>query len=391
MAVVEVPQTLEYRGGQLNVAPVPEVENFTNWKKSPDDEEDTRGSHEYLNDIEEEYQERALLAKSKIFFKKCTKRFNSAKATDQTEFHKCGKEKHKPELRPTKDFEAKYDKVKAKLALLSSSASASKAAIVKSKDPTSFGQKDLVFVKSLADDTKLSIPGVERPWLSKAEGFMPNHDTGRILPTEPQRNTTDPLVVFNDSSATKYDSTDKSSVSITPLPPLKKLDGVEPISEPKTIKSIIRTCDHAEYISTKNMSHHLKSLGRSSRPKNPRPSKHFFPPCIQCGFNDQLSNYCVNYPICEICGSYNLDTHGYNKIIYLRRGIKSKNPQHIMKSYETCGSTFHTTIDQNDIEFFKRGEELQAKKAKALKSSKAESLNANRSKTPTKRWVSKEN
>ncbi|GJY95259.1 hypothetical protein Tco_0511620 [Tanacetum coccineum] len=33
MAAVEVPQTLEYRGGQLNAAPVLEVENFTNWKK----------------------------------------------------------------------------------------------------------------------------------------------------------------------------------------------------------------------------------------------------------------------------------------------------------------------------------------------------------------------
>ncbi|GJS14407.1 hypothetical protein Tco_0408879 [Tanacetum coccineum] len=33
MAVVELPQTLEYRGGQLNAAPVLEVENFTNWKK----------------------------------------------------------------------------------------------------------------------------------------------------------------------------------------------------------------------------------------------------------------------------------------------------------------------------------------------------------------------
>ncbi|GKG61309.1 hypothetical protein Tco_0619034, partial [Tanacetum coccineum] len=38
---------------------------------------------------------------------------------------------HKPELRPTKDFKAKYNKVKAKLALLSSSASASKVATVK--------------------------------------------------------------------------------------------------------------------------------------------------------------------------------------------------------------------------------------------------------------------
>ncbi|GJT68762.1 hypothetical protein Tco_1020242 [Tanacetum coccineum] len=34
MVAVEVTQTLEYRGGQLNAAPVLEVENFTNWKKS---------------------------------------------------------------------------------------------------------------------------------------------------------------------------------------------------------------------------------------------------------------------------------------------------------------------------------------------------------------------
>ncbi|GKD18726.1 retrovirus-related pol polyprotein from transposon TNT 1-94 [Tanacetum coccineum] len=363
------------------------------------------------------------------------------------------------------------------------------------EDPSSSGQKDLVFVKSSDDDTKVSIPGVERPWLSEAEGFiLPNHDT-----------------------ATECDSADESSVCSTPLPPLKKLDGAEPVSGPKTIKSILRskstfkaetlkgvtinepssapakgnksssaskvnsapagklksvkikddhpfdivmkelnnlklqisknqssysrnnqpqqvpqntlqnkyktqfkkscdlcglnnhlsencykvlfckkcertdhrTCDHAEYISTKNMSQHLKSLGRSSRPKNPRPSKHFFPPCIHCGFSDHLSDDCVNYPICDICGSYDHDTHGHNRIISLRRGIKPRNPQHVMKSCETCGSTFHTTTDHNDIEWFKRGEELQAKKAEALKSSKAESSNANRSKTPTRSGCSR--
>ncbi|GJR29540.1 retrovirus-related pol polyprotein from transposon TNT 1-94, partial [Tanacetum coccineum] len=117
------------------------------FQDSPDDEEDTRSSHEYLNDLEEEYQARDLLAKSKRFFKKGTQRFSSAKATDQSECHKCGKKghfardywsktlvlsyqspfqsnflsspQHKPELRPTKDFEAKYNKIKAKLALLS--------------------------------------------------------------------------------------------------------------------------------------------------------------------------------------------------------------------------------------------------------------------------------
>ncbi|GJZ85724.1 hypothetical protein Tco_0651063 [Tanacetum coccineum] len=71
---------------------------ISDFQDSPDDEEDTRRSHEYLNDLEEEYQERALLAKSKRFFKR-----------------------------------AKYNKVKAKLALLSSSALAFKAETVKNK------------------------------------------------------------------------------------------------------------------------------------------------------------------------------------------------------------------------------------------------------------------
>nr|GEU40596.1 hypothetical protein [Tanacetum cinerariifolium] len=115
------------------------------------------------------------------------------------------------------------------------------------KDPSSSGQKDLVFVKSSADDTKVpipkvSIPGVERPWLSEAEGFiLPNHDTGRILPAESQRNTIDPLVAVTNSSATDYDSTDESSVCSTLLPLLKKLDGAKPNSRLKTIKSILRS------------------------------------------------------------------------------------------------------------------------------------------------------
>ncbi|GKB72484.1 retrovirus-related pol polyprotein from transposon TNT 1-94 [Tanacetum coccineum] len=61
---------------------------------SPDDEEDIRSSQEYMNDLEEEYQARALLTKSKRFFKKGNQRFSSAKATGQTECHKCGKKGH---------------------------------------------------------------------------------------------------------------------------------------------------------------------------------------------------------------------------------------------------------------------------------------------------------
>nr|GFA18602.1 retrovirus-related Pol polyprotein from transposon TNT 1-94 [Tanacetum cinerariifolium] len=59
------------------------------FQDSPDDEEDTRSRQEYKDDLKEEYQARALLAKSKRFFKKGTQRFSGAKATDQTECYKC--------------------------------------------------------------------------------------------------------------------------------------------------------------------------------------------------------------------------------------------------------------------------------------------------------------
>nr|GEY25501.1 hypothetical protein [Tanacetum cinerariifolium] len=107
------------------------------------------------------------------------------------------------------------------------------------EDPFSSGQKDLVFVNFLADYTKVSIPGVERPWLSKARGFiLPNHDTGRILLADSQRNITNPSVAVTDSLTTDYDSANEFLVCSTPLPPLKKLDDAEPTSGPKTIKSI---------------------------------------------------------------------------------------------------------------------------------------------------------
>ncbi|GJV22194.1 retrovirus-related pol polyprotein from transposon TNT 1-94 [Tanacetum coccineum] len=401
------------------------------FQDSPDDGEDTRSSQEYLNDLDEEYQARALLAKSKRFFKKGTQRFNNAKETDQTECYKCGKKGYFARDSYEWDEEEVLlddnDMVEVKVLM----------ALAKDNDVVSKeGARNGEWVKismrkakrpslciSSADDTKVSIPSVERPWLSEAEGFiLPNHYTGRMLPTESQRNTTGPPVAVTDSLATDYDSADESSICSTPLPPLKKLDGAEPVFGPNTIKSLLRsksifkaetlkgviinepsstpargnkstsaskvnstpagklksvkikddlplaivmkelndlklqisknqssysknnqpqqcertdhrTCDHAEYMSTMNMSKHLKNQGgSSSRSRTSRPSKLFFPPCIH----------------------------------------------------------FHTTTNHNDIERFRRGEALQAKKAEGLKSTKDESSNANRSKTPTKsqdlRW-----
>ncbi|GJV28750.1 hypothetical protein Tco_1385198 [Tanacetum coccineum] len=80
---------------------------------------DTRNSHEYLIDLgSEKYQARdyfypALKDSSRRVLKGSAvqKQLTKLNATNVAR-------KHKPELRPTKDFEAKYNKVKAKLALL---------------------------------------------------------------------------------------------------------------------------------------------------------------------------------------------------------------------------------------------------------------------------------
>ncbi|GKE64941.1 retrovirus-related pol polyprotein from transposon TNT 1-94 [Tanacetum coccineum] len=132
------------------------------FQDSLEDEEDTRSSQEYLNDLEEEYKTRALLSKSKRFFKKKGQRFSSAKATEDTQCHKCGRNGHfargcfsktsvpsfpspnqnhtQPRLSSSslhktesKHFKAKYNKVKAKLALLSLGASTSTSTLIKNK------------------------------------------------------------------------------------------------------------------------------------------------------------------------------------------------------------------------------------------------------------------
>ncbi|GJS48058.1 retrovirus-related pol polyprotein from transposon TNT 1-94 [Tanacetum coccineum] len=222
------------------------------FQDSPDDEEDTRSSQEYLNDLEEEYQERALLTNSGTSSKSSMVKNKGLVA-----------EAYEWDEEDVSSNDNDMTEVKVLMALANDEnfvvgkESARNGEWMKNsmrKLHTLLDMEDnderkcfldylyLVFVKSSADDTKVSIPGVERPWLSKAEGFtLLNHDTRRILPAESQVKITDPSVAIIDSSATKYDSADKSSVCSTLLPSLEKLAGAEPISGPKTIKSILKS------------------------------------------------------------------------------------------------------------------------------------------------------
>ncbi|GKA60192.1 hypothetical protein Tco_0759599 [Tanacetum coccineum] len=146
----------------------------------------------------------------------------------------------------------------------------------------------------------------------------------------------------------EYDSTDESSVCSIPLPPLEKLAGAEPVSEPNIIKSILKSNSTFKAVLL------LKAIQ--------------LPVVHNYMFNDHLSDDYVNYPICDIGGSYDHDTHDHNWVISLRRGIKPRNPQQVTKSCETCGSTVHTITDHNDIKWFRKGKALQAKKVGAFQS-----------------------
>ncbi|GJR63562.1 hypothetical protein Tco_1505724, partial [Tanacetum coccineum] len=95
---------------------------------------------------------------------------------------------------------------------------------------------DLILVKSSIDSSNVSSSVSDKSKLSEAEdSALSNHSA------ETQKNTTGPLIAVTESLATNYDSADDSSVYSTQLLSLKKLDGAELVSEPKIVKSILKS------------------------------------------------------------------------------------------------------------------------------------------------------
>ncbi|GJU00915.1 hypothetical protein Tco_1111253 [Tanacetum coccineum] len=226
-------------------------------------------------------------------------------------------------------------------------------------------------VNTTANDTKVSIPGVESPGCLKLKVlFCQNHDISRILPVESQRNITDPPVAITDSSITDYDSADESSICSNPLLPLEKLGGAELISGPKTIKSILKS-------NFKFKAEALKGIILNE------------PSSVPINGNNSASASKLTQPLLCKRTDYRTCDHAEFMIISLERELR--NLQHVIKRCEASGSTFHTTTYHYVTEWFRRGKALQAKNAEAPKLKKTGSSNANRSKTPTRWWVSRQN
>ncbi|GJY30269.1 hypothetical protein Tco_0413764 [Tanacetum coccineum] len=204
------------------------------FQDSPDDEEYTRSSQEYLNDLEEEYQERALLAKSKRFFKKGSQRFSSAKASEDTICHKCGRKGLVAEA-------YEWD-----------------------EEDVSSDDNDMTEVKVLMAPTDDENVTADKESARNGEWVKISMRKVHtlldiILPAESQVKITDPIVAITNSSANEYDSTNESSVCSTPLSPLVKLAGAGPISGPKTINPAK---------GNKNVSASKRNSTPISKPKN---------------------------------------------------------------------------------------------------------------------------
>ncbi|GJZ59414.1 hypothetical protein Tco_0615230 [Tanacetum coccineum] len=193
---------------------------------------------------------------------------------------------------------------------------------------------------------------------------------------------TDDLSSSGQKLKTDYDSVDESSVCNTPLLLLKKLDGVEPVSRPKTVKSILKSISTFKAKALKGVIINKPTSAPAKGNKSTSASKVNSTPAGKLK---------MTFLWLLLCGSYDHETNGHNRIISFEIEIKPRNLQHVIKRCETHGSTIHNITDHYDIELFKRGEALQAKNADALKLKKTGSSKANRSKTPTRGWVSRKN
>nr|GEU37036.1 hypothetical protein [Tanacetum cinerariifolium] len=371
-------------------------------------------------------------AKSKRFFQRILKG-SAVKETNQTECHKYGKKGHfardywsktsvssyqspfqpklllssgnKPKLRNTKDFKAKYNKVKAKLALLNSNTSAPSSFSSKNKGLNAeshawdeegvslndeetkvkalmtLTNKERIFVgKESAKNiewTKITMKTNQHKSSQVKDSTLLNHDTDEVPLNKSQRNTTDPSVVASDSSGLDYDSADESLVCSTPFLPLKKLDVAKPSSGPKTVKSILKLKSTFKAKTLKGITLNEPS----SAPTRGNKSSSAFK--INSAPASKLKNVNVedDPPLAmdhTSQGESSLRSRPKDpQIISQRRGINPKNPQHVIKNCEICGSSVHTTSDHNDIDWLMKQETPHAKKAK--------SSNALRSKTPIKR------
>ncbi|GJW52069.1 retrovirus-related pol polyprotein from transposon TNT 1-94 [Tanacetum coccineum] len=377
-----------------------------------------RTSEECLRDLDIEYHERALLANSKRFIKR-RNNFSGQKANENTECYKCGN-KADDELTVGKiharnsewvditmrkvntllsmDEDAdwqnylKYINIDLKfveeqrLNLLSKYNKMLNYALQEQlKEEKKINEKWLTSSKKVSQCISEQIPYQKNKVLGgdiltkssskKNENnnlFVPA-STGILVPESQAINES------LETSNTPESSKDSEVEFLTPLPPLKILQGASPSSEDSSNESVSGTVIVSEFKQTiplvptevkdteqeSKLNELTKLVQMLIDEKILRVKAKPFPPCTHCGFNDHISDDYRNYPECGICGSYDHSTSGHNHVIQIRGGVlvesSQSNESSIGVKCNTCGSTVHSTSDHNEFGHFKRGEKIQAR------------------------------
>ncbi|GJR09153.1 hypothetical protein Tco_0791805 [Tanacetum coccineum] len=265
--------------------------NIPDFHDSPDDEEDTKSSQEYMNDLQEEYQARALLAKSKRFFKMGKNKGLIAETYEWDEEEVSSDENEAIEVKALmalaneervyvrKESASNGEWVKIPIQkhvnteilkenqnlrnelkeltsiivtwlnnsnkvnqCISEQITIQKKKILGidqlTENTSSSRPKDPVLVKSSADNSKVSITGSNKPKLFKAEdSTLSSHDTGKVPSNESQRNTQLKSVVSLTLQATDQIQRMNLLVLKPPLFPTKELAVLNNALGPKIIKS----------------------------------------------------------------------------------------------------------------------------------------------------------
>ncbi|GJT78102.1 hypothetical protein Tco_1044827 [Tanacetum coccineum] len=89
-----------------------------------------------------------------------------------------------------------------------------------------------------------------------------------------------------------------------------------------------RTSDHEMYIASLKRNENYKAQPyqyTSSSKQILKAKAKPFPACTHYGFNDHRPDDYRNYPKCEICGSYDHFTSGYNRVIQIRGGVLAES------------------------------------------------------------------
>nr|GEV12683.1 hypothetical protein [Tanacetum cinerariifolium] len=303
---------------------------------SPDDEEDTGSSQEYLNDLKEEYQARALLAKSKSSNALAPSLSSSknksliAKTYDWDEEEVSSDENEATEVKAHMDLDDE-DRVSVGT---ESARNSEWIKISKKNVHTLLEMKDINDRKSFLDYLCIYLNYVEE----QRNNLMSKY-----------RNLVQELNICKEwILVLKQAKLDLLTMQHHPLPPVENLTGDEPVSGPKTIKSILKSKSTFKAGTLKGIIINEPSSAPARGNKSSLAFKTYSAPTER-----------ISYLTSE--------TRILNRIISLRRGIKPRNPQHVTKNCKTYGSNVHTTSDHNDIEWFKEKDSLQAKKVKSFK------------------------